>query len=503
VDAAALAELTTRLAEIADLKRVDKVVSWDQAVWMPPSGSEARATQLAALDAVAHERFVDDRIGELLDELEPYAASLPYDDNDASIIRVTRRDWEKARRVPTELGAELAKVGAQSYDVWVRARDASDFAMFRPWLERMLELRLRYAECFAPYDDPYDALLDDHEPGMRTEEVRAVFDVLRPALVSLAAEHATDEEDPFMRGPFPVDAQHALSVELVERFGLARGDYRLDRTVHPFMTYSGLRDIRITTRYAEDDLNALFTAMHECGHGLYQYGVDPAFDRTPLETAPSATDFSMTLHESQSRLWENVVGRSVPFWRWFYPRVRETFPDVLGDVPVEAFHRAVNRPRRTLVRVDADETTYGLHIILRFELEQELLSGRLAVADLPEAWNAKVVELLGLDVPNDALGVLQDVHWSDGSFGYFPTYQLGNVVSVQIWEKAKEALPGVEEQIERGEFSDLHAWLRENLYSHGRKFTPAETIERVAGGPIDPEPYLRYLSDKLGTLTAA
>jgi carboxypeptidase Taq len=500
---AALAELKRRLAEIADLRRIDKILSWDQAVWMPPSGSEARATQLSTLEAVTHSRFVDDGIGELLDELEPYGASLPYDSNDASFLRVTRRDWEKARRVPTELSAELAKTGAETYDAWVKAREDSDFAAFRPWLERMVELRLRYADCFAPFDDPYDVLLDDYEPGMRTDDVRAVFDVLEPELVALVAEHATDEEDTFMNGPFPLDAQHELSLEIIGRFGVKRDDYRLDRTVHPFMTYSAIKDLRITTRYSETDLNSLFTAMHECGHALYQYGVDPALDRTPLETAPSATDFSMALHESQSRLWENVVGRSLPFWEWFYPRVQETFPDVLGDVTVEAFHRAVNRVRRSLVRVDADETTYGLHIIMRFELEQELLSGRLAVADLPEAWNTRVFELFGLEVPDDAHGVLQDVHWSDGSFGYFPTYQLGNVLSVQIWEKASEAIPDVEEQIARGDFSELHDWLCKNLYSLGRKFTPTETIERVTGGPIDPEPYLRYLRGKQGTLAAA
>jgi carboxypeptidase Taq len=500
---AALPELKRRLAEIADLRRVDKVLSWDQAVWMPPSGSEARAAQLSALEAVTHERFVGDRIGELLDELEPYGASLPYDSDDASLLRVTRRDWEKARRVPTELSAEIAKTRAEAYDAWVKARANSDFAAFRPWLERVLELRLRYADCFAPFDDPYDVLLDDYEPGMRTAEVRAVFDALEPELVSLVAEHATEEEDEFMRGPFPIAAQHELSLEIIGRIGILPDDYRLDPTVHPFMTYSGIRDLRITTRYAKTDLNSLFTAMHECGHAVYQYGVDPALDRTPLETAPSVTDFSMALHESQSRLWENVVGRSLPFWEWFYPRVQRTFPDVFRDVPVETFHRAVNRVRRTLVRVDADETTYGLHIIMRFELEQELISGRLAVADLPEAWNARFSELFGLDVPNDASGVLQDVHWSDGSFGYFPTYQLGNVLSVQIWERATEAISDVEEQIARGDFAELHGWLRENLYSLGRKFTPAETIERVVGGPIDPEPYLRYLRGKQATLAAA
>jgi len=500
---AALAELRRRLAEIADLRRAEKILTWDLAVWMPASGSEARAAQLAALETVIHERFVDDRVGELLDELEPYGASLPADSDDARLLQVTRRDWEKTRRVPRELVAALAKNGAEAYEAWVKAREASDFAAFRPWLERGLELRLRYAECFAPYDDPYDVLLDDYEPGMRASDVRAIFEVLEPELVSLVAEHASDERDDFMRGPFAVDAQHALSLEIIERFGFAPHDYRLDRTVHPFMTYSGLKDIRITTRYDENDINSLFTAMHECGHGLYQYGVAPEYDRTPLETAPAETDFSMALHESQSRLWENVVGRSLPFWRWFYPRVQQTFPSVLGNVPVEAFHRAVNRVRRTLIRVDADETTYGLHVILRFELEQELLSGRLAVPDLPEAWNTRVFELLGLDVPDDASGVLQDVHWSDASFGYFPTYQLGNVLSVQIWEKAKEAIPNVEEQMERGDFSALHSWLRENLYSLGRKFTPAETIERVAGGPIDPGPYVQYLRDKQGMLAAA
>ncbi len=500
---AAFTELSARLAELADLQRAHKILAWDLTVWMPPSGAEARGSQLAALQSIVHERFVDPRIGELLDELEPYAASLPYDSDEACIVRVTRHDWEKAQRVPKELVSELAKHGAESYEAWVRAREASDFAAFRPWLERGLELRLRYAECFAPYDEPYDALLDDYEPGMKTADVRAVFDVLEPELAALVAEHATDEDDRFMRGPFPERVQEQLSHEIIERFGFVRADYRLDRTVHPFMTYSGLKDIRITTRYTETDLNSLFTAMHECGHGLYQYGVDPRLDRTPLETPPTPTDFSMALHESQSRLWENVVGRSLPFWRWFYPRLQQAFPTVLEDVPLHAFHRAVNRVRRSLIRVDADETTYGLHIILRFQLEQELVSGRLSVADLPEAWNSRISDLLGLDVPNDASGVLQDVHWSDASFGYFPTYQLGNVLSVQIWERAKEAIPDIEEQMERGSFSALHAWLRDNLYSLGRKFTPAETIERVVGGPIDPGPYLQYLRDKQGMLAAA
>jgi carboxypeptidase Taq len=493
----ALAELRDRLGELTDLRRAGAVLVWDMTVWMPPSGHPSRAAQLATMESVIHDREVDDRIGELLDELEPYAASLPHDSDDAALIRVTRRDWEKARRVPTELSAELAGTAVQSYEAWVKARAQSDFAAFRPWLERMLELRLRWVECFAPYEDPYDVFLDDYEPGMRTQDVRAVFSTLEPELTALVAEHASDEADEFLRGPFAIEAQDSLSRELIERFGATWDDFRLDLTVHPFETNFGPGDIRLTTRYREDDLASLFTAMHECGHGLYEWGVSHSLDRTPL-----AQGASSALHESQSRLWENIVGRSLPFWGWFYPRLQETFPAKLGAVSLERFHRAVNRARRSYIRVDADETTYGLHVMLRFDLEQELIAGRLAVEELPEAWNTRFRELLGLEVPDDARGVLQDSHWSGGGFGYFPTYLLGSVLSVQIWEKLREAIPDVEEQIERGEFADLHTWLRENLYALGRKLTPAETIERVVGGPIDPAPYLRYLREKLGTLAA-
>ena len=353
-------------------------------------------------------------------------------------------------------------------------------------------------ECFAPYDDPYDVLLDEYERGMRASEVREIFGPSSRSSRALVDEYATDEKDEFLDGPFPIATQESLSRELVERFGGSWEAFRLDRTVHPFMTMFGIGDIRLTSRYDETDLTSLFTAMHECGHGLVEYGLSPALDRTPLcEGASSA------IHESQSRLWENVVGRSLPFWRWFYPRIQQAFPDVLGSVPVERFHAAVNRVRRSFIRGDSDEVTYGLHIILRFELEQELVSGRLAVADLPEAWNARFEELIGLEVPNDRVGVLQDVHWAGGGFGYFPTYQLGNVLSVQIAEKAREAVPDLDEQFERGEFSELHEWLCENLYAHGRKFTPAETIERVVGGPIDPQPYVRYLRGKRASLSAA
>jgi len=488
----ALAELKHRLARLTDLRRAEAVLVWDMQVFMPPGGAPSRAAQLGTLEELIHERLVDDRFGELFEELEPYAASLPHDSDDACLIRVARYDWDRARRVPTELAVEFAETAAESYDVWVGARQNSDFAAFRPSLERMIDLRRRYVECFAPYDDPYDVLLEDFEPGMKTSQVREIFAVLTPALRELVAASATAEDDPFMRGPFPIPVQDQLSRELCEAFGATWDQFRLDTTVHPFETTFGLGDVRLTSRYSEHDLLSLFTAMHECGHGLYEWGVSQSLERTPL-----CQGVSSTLHESQSRLWENIVGRSLPFWRWFYPRLQETFPGPLGTVALEDFHRAVNRVRRTFVRVDADETSYGLHVILRFELEQELVTGRLAVKDLPEAWNSRFEELVGIPVPDDAQGVLQDAHWSGGGFGYFPTYLLGTVLSVQIWERATAAIPTLWEQIERGEFAELHAWLRETIYSLGRKLTPAETIEHAVGGPIDPQPYLAYLRGKL------
>ncbi len=495
---AALTELRQRLAEVHDLKQATMLIEWDQLVKMPPLGAPVRAHQIATLESVSHERFIDPAVGRLLDELRPLEESLDYDSDDASLIRVARRDWEKARRIPTELAAELALVASEAQEAWATARADNDYASFRPWLERNLELRRRYIDCFDKADEPYDILLDDFEPGMKTAEVRAVFDRLKPELVTLAAELATDEAPSFMQGPFDQAAQEALGVEILGLFGLERNAYRLDTTVHPFCLGIATHDIRVTTRYVDNDLHSLFSTMHECGHGLYEHGVSTTLERTPLCSGASSA-----LHESQSRLWENVVGRSLPFWRGFYPRLQAAFPGPFGNVGVDEFYAALNRVSRSFIRVDADEVTYGLHIILRFELEQELISGAITTAELPEAWNARFVELLGADVPEDRLGVLQDIHWAFGGFGYFPTYQLGNVISAQIWERAREAHPDLDGQIEAGEFDALGGWLRENLYALGRKFTPQETLERVVGGPIDPEPYLTYLKTKYSAGVAA
>jgi len=495
----ALTELRRELAQITDLRTAGRVLEWDQLVMMPHGGAATRGDHLATVLRLAHELFVRDEIGALIEEASSQLDGAGPESDEACLVAVARRDWEKARRVPADLQADMTKLASEAVEAWAVARAENDYAGFRPWLDRTLELKRQYVACFPGTDDPYDALLDDFERGMRTDEVRRAFDRLEPALRDLVAATEPEEDEGFLTGPYPESVQHELSVAVVRAFGAEDRFFRLDSTVHPFCTSFSTQDVRLTTRYSEDDLHAssIFSTMHEAGHGLYERGGDASLDRSPL-----ATGCSSALHESQSRLWENVIGRSLPFWRWFYPQFQAAF-GVLADVPLETFHRAVNRPRPSLIRVDADETTYGLHIILRFGLEQELLFGGLDTKDLPERWDDRMEELVGIRPPDDRRGVLQDVHWAGGLFGYFPTYQLGNVLSVQIWERLLVDLPDAYEQIERGSFGVIYEWLRERLYRHGRKFTPSETILRVAGGPIDPEPYLRYLADKNASLAAA
>jgi len=490
------AELKRRLAEIDDLHMAARLAAWDQQVTMPPGGAAARAEQLATLNRIAHEKFVDEAVGRLLEELGPWEASLARDSDEASLIRVSRQDWQKATRVPAELAAEQARVHSESMQAWAVARANADYAAFRPWLDRVLEVKHRYIACFESAADPYDIVLDDFERDMPTADVRRLFGRLKPVLTELAAA-ATDEVQSWEAGPWPRDPQYAISLEVIRAFGADERSFRLDPTVHPFCTNFSTNDVRLTTRYGEKSFHgtSLFSTIHEAGHGLYEHGVSPTLERTPLRSGCSSA-----LHESQSRLWENVIGRSLPFWRWLGPRMESHFPGVLAGVGAERMHRAANRVRRSHIRVDADEITYGLHVILRFELEQQLLFGGLSTAHLPDAWNTAFEETLGLAVPDDAHGCLQDVHWSLGLFGYFPTYQIGNVLSVQIWDRLLAGVPDADERIEGGDFAAIHAWLRDNLYVLGRKFTPSETIERVVGGPIDPEPYIGYLRGKVAAL---
>jgi carboxypeptidase Taq len=489
-----LDRLKDRLAEVSDLTKAATLLLWDQRVMMPPGGSEARAEALATVSRIAQERFTAPEVGKLLEELRGLEESSDYDSLEASLIRVTRRDYEKEMRVPPELVGDMRRQSALALAAWGPAKEQSDFEALRPHLEKNLELKHRLVECFDPADETYDILLDDFEPNMKTAEVREIFDDLKEQLVPLISEigEVGEVDDSFLTGEFDVDRQRAFGLEILHRFGYTDDQWRLDQTAHPFMTDMGVGDIRLTTNFRPNDLTSIFANMHEFGHGVYEWGVDPALARTPL-----ASGVSLGLHESQSRTWENLVGRSRSFWRFFYPRLQKSFPDQLDGVDEEAFYRAVNRVHPSLIRIDADEVTYNMHIILRFELEQDLIEGRCALKDLPDAWNERMDSYLGVDVPDDARGVLQDMHWAGGALGYFPTYALGNVISVQIWERALEDLGDLDERFERGEFGDLRDWLQEHLYRLGRKFSPQETIERVTGSRIDAAPYVRYLREKL------
>ncbi|HZO62655.1 MAG TPA: carboxypeptidase M32 [Gaiellaceae bacterium] len=491
------AVLRDHLAETWDLVKLGGLAGWDQQTMMPAAAGAVRARQLATVSKLVHERMVSDELGDLLEELRPYEESLDHDSDEASLIRVTRRDRDKELRVPAELREEQTRAGAEAFPVWVEARRTNDFELFRPYLERNVELRRRYASCFEA-DEPYDALLDDFEQGMKTAEVRKVFARLREGLVPLVAEAAgQDVDDSCLYGHFPVEKQREMQHVLLARFGFREDSWRLDPVAHPFAASFATSDIRMTTRYPEDEMRGVFAAMHEGGHALYEHNVDPALERTPL-----CRGTSLALHESQSRMFENLVGRSLEWWSWAYPELQGIFPEQFGGVSLEEFHAAINKVQPSLIRIEADEATYSLHIILRFELEQDLIAGTVEPKDLPEIWNERMHEYLGVSVPDDAHGVLQDVHWSRGTIGYFPTYALGNVISVQIWERVLEDVPDLYDHIARGDLGPLRDWLREKLWRHGRKFTPRETLERVVGGGMDPEPYLRYLGTKLGARAA-
>jgi carboxypeptidase Taq len=493
VSRAAFDDLRQRLAEISDLGKTMALLGWDQQVMMPSGGAAIRAEQLATVGRIAHTKFISAEVGRLLDDLRDFGEQHEYDSFEASLIRVASRDWEKASKVPPDLRAEMARSASLANPVWVAARRDNDFASFLPVLRKNLDLRKRYIECFEVGDEPYDIVLDDYERGMKTAEVRRIFDYLKEHQAPLVKEVAERTQVEKREKTFDIDAQKIFELEVVREFGFSADSWRLDPTVHPFASGTGVTDIRITTRYFPDGLEGLFGTMHEFGHGLYEHQVDPSLERSPL-----ARGVSLGMHESQSRMWENLVGRSQPFWRRFFPRAQELFGDALGEHDAESWYREVNAVEPSLIRVEADEATYNMHIILRFELEQAMLADEFPLEQLPEEWNRRMWEYLGVEVPNDTLGVLQDVHWSGGSIGYFPTYALGNLISAQIWERITAELPDLSDSVEAGDFAPLRDWLRENLHRYGRKFTPSETLERVVGTTqIDPEPYVRYLREKL------
>ncbi len=488
-----LDELKTLLREVSDLNAAAAVLHWDQTTYMPPGGAEARARQLATLAKIAHEKATAPRLGQLLDEVSP------DNEDDAALVRVARRDYEKATKVPPAFTAKLTEHQARTYEAWTRARPANDFAGVRPLLEQMLDLSRQLANFFPGYEHIADPLIDYADTGMKASTIRRLFGELREQLVPIVEAIGSQPlpDDSCLRQRFPEAQQLAFGESVIRRFGYDFNRGRQDKTHHPFCTSFSIGDVRITTRVKETEFGeALFGTMHEAGHALYEQGVDPRYEATPLAGGVSAG-----VHESQSRTWENLVGRSRPFWEFFYPKLQETFPAQLKSVPLDTFYRAINKVQRSLIRTEADEVTYNLHVMIRFDFELQLLEGKLAVKDLPEAWHARYQSDLGVRAPDDRDGVLQDVHWYGGIIGgVFQGYTLGNILSAQFFEAATKAHPDIESEIAAGKFDTLHGWLRENIYRHGRKYDPDDLVRRATGQPMTIAPYLRYLRRKFGEL---
>jgi carboxypeptidase Taq len=492
-----LEELKQRLAVVNDLRSAAAVLSWDQTTYMPPGGAEARGRQMATLERLAHQKFTHPTIGRMLVELRSYEGSLPYDSDEAALIRVTRRDYERAVKVPPSFVAKFSAHTAATYEAWVKARPANDFSAVRPLLERTLEYSRELANYFPGYDHIADPLIDFADFGMKAATVSALFAELRKKLVPVVQAITSQPlaDDACLHQQFPEAQQFAFGAEVVKRLGYDFKRGRQDKTHHPFCTTFSLGDVRITTRVRENDLgDALFSTIHEAGHAMYEQGI-----RCELEGTPLAHGTSSGVHESQSRLWENIVGRGRAFWQFFYPKLQAVFPSQLGDVPLDTFYRAINKVERSLIRTDADEVTYNLHVMIRFDLELQLLEGKLSVRDLPEAWRARYQSDLGIAPPDDRDGVLQDVHWFGGQIGgVFQGYTLGNILSAQFYDAALKAHPEIPDQIARGDFGTPHGWLKENIYQHGSKFTASELVPRVTGQQLAIEPYIRYLRTKYG-----
>lgn len=490
--------LRTHLAKIEDLKAAAAVLSWDQETYMPPGGAEARAQQLSTLQSMAHEQFVSDETGELLDQAaDALETDDPLDDN-ASLVRVTRRDYERARRVPSSLVAELSKATSRAKEAWKTARTEDDFAIFAPHLERLVNLSVEKAEAIGYEEEPYDALLEEYEPGRTTAEVASLFDDLREELVPFvdAIAEAPQIDDAILHRSYPQPAQKSFVEGVIDELGYDFDRGRQDVSAHPFTTSFAVDDVRLTTRYDESNVaSAFFSTIHEAGHGMYEQGIDSALERTPL-----ADGASLSIHESQARLWENHVGRSRSFWTHYFPFLQDAFPDALEDTDVETFYRAINKVEPSLIRVEADEVTYNLHVMLRFELERGLIAGTIDVNELPDRWDEAMENFLGVVPDTDANGVLQDVHWSLGAFGYFPTYTLGTLTAAQLMETIRQDLPDLDRHLEDGHSDALLDWLRTHIHQHGRKLKAPDLLTHATGEPLSTDAWLRYVRNKFGTL---
>ncbi len=487
--------LNVRLADVLNLSYASALLGWDQQTYMPPGGANARAEQLATLSKMAHELFVADDTGRLIEDAEAAVKGADPDSDDAALVRVIRHDFDIQTKLPTSLVTAIARETTLAHEVWAKSRAENDFASFAPTLEKIYDLMRQKAEALGYEERPYDALLDEYEPGMKTDDVETLFAGLREDLVPFVAaifERLDHVDESLLHEQYDVNKQAEFGLAVIKQLGYDMTRGRQDKAVHPFTTGFSINDVRITTRYYPDYLpTALFGSIHETGHAMYEQGCAQKYEGTAL-----AGGVSLGVHESQSRLWENIVGRSRGFWNHYYPALQGTFPQQFGSVSADEFYRMINAVSRSLIRVEADEVTYNLHIMLRFEMENDLLERKLAVKDAPAAWNAKMEQYMGIVPPTDAKGILQDVHWSSGLVGYFPTYSLGNFLSVQYWDQALKDVPAIPAQIEQGNFEPLLTWLRENIHQYGRKYWPQELTRRVTGEKIQTRSFVRYLKNK-------
>ena len=492
-------ELKNRLMEIYDLHHVEYLLNWDEATYMPRGGASARGRQLALVGRLAHEKLVDPEIGHLLDDLRPYEESLAYDSDEASLIRITRREFERALRVPPAFIAQFYQHMSNSFNTWVTARPENNFKALVPFLERTVDLSRQMADFYPGYEHIADPLINIADYGMKATTLRKLFANLRREMIPIvqAITSQPPADDSCLRQNYPQADQLAFGLEVIRELGYDFNRGRQDLTYHPFQTTISLGDVRITTRVIENYLaDALFSTIHEAGHAMYEQGI-----RRELESTPLGGGTSAGVHESQSRTWENLVGRSRGFWEFFFPKLQAKFNNQLQGVSLDTFYRAVNKVQRSLIRTDADEVTYNLHVMIRFDIELALLEGNLLVRDLPEYWHGRYQADMGLRAPDDRDGVMQDVHWFAGTVGgSFQGYTLGNILGAQFFAQALKQHPEIPTQMSQGKFDTLHSWLTENIYQHGSKFTADELVQRVCGEPLSIDPYIAYLKSKYGEL---
>lgn len=475
-------------------------LSWDEQTYLPPGGVPHRAEQMSLLAGLVHERFTAPRLGELIGELEQKNDLGDADGPRRANLREARRRYDRATKLPKKLVEEISRVTSLAQHNWIEARKKSHFETFRPWLQQVVALKREEAAALGSGSGvAYDALLDDYEPGAKTADVARVFAGLRKDLVPLvqAIHQAKTRPNPeILTRRYPKDAQRSFATGAATAIGFRFDEGRLDESAHPFCTGIGPGDCRLTTRYDEHHFpGAFFGVLHEAGHGIYEQGLDRSTYGTPIGDAAS-----LGVHESQSRMWENFVGRSRAFWTHFYPKAQTTFPEALGGVGRDDFYGAVNDVRPSFIRVEADEVTYNLHIMIRFELEQRLIGGDLQPADVPAAWNKAYAESLGITPPNDAQGCLQDVHWSAGLLGYFPTYALGNMYAAQLFEAARRSLGDLDALFAKGDFTPLREWLNTNVHRYGRQYLPSRLVERITGEPLSHRPLVTHLKTKFESI---